>query len=70
MTDIMIRTPLRPGETIMAKKPNGSKAAKAGRSQRMKLSAEESLKRMQEFSQRKEALIAAVRKGKNRGVSA
>ena len=54
----------------MAKKQNGGKPAKTGRSQRMKLSAEESLKRMQEFSHRKEALIAAVRKGKNRGVSA
>jgi hypothetical protein len=53
----------------MAKKALGSKAPKAVRAQRVKLSAAESLKRMQEFSQRKEAIIAAVRKGKNRHVS-
>jgi hypothetical protein len=34
------------------------------------LSAEESLKRMQEIDKRKEAMIAAVRKGKDRSVSA
>ncbi|HKI36347.1 MAG TPA: hypothetical protein VKA46_31105 [Gemmataceae bacterium] len=37
---------------------------------RAKLTAEESLKRMQEFARRKEQFVAAVRKGKNRGVSA
>jgi hypothetical protein len=53
----------------MAKKSRRSQTVKAGRSQRVKLSAEESLKRVREFPQRKEAFIAAVRKGKNRGVS-
>jgi hypothetical protein len=36
---------------------------------RVKLSPEESLKRMQEFDKRKEAFIASIRKGKDRGVS-
>ena len=54
----------------MAKKPRGSQTVKAGRTQRIKLSAEESLKRVREFTKRKEAFIAAVRKGKDRGVSA
>jgi hypothetical protein len=43
---------------------------KIQRPKRVKLSADESLKRMQEFSKRKEKFIAAVRKGKNRSVSA
>jgi len=38
--------------------------------ERARISAEESLKRMQEFSKRKERFVAAVRKGKDRGVSA
>ena len=54
----------------MAKKPRRSQTVKAGRTQRVKLSAEESLKRVREFGKRKEAFVAAVRKGKNRGVSA
>ena len=37
---------------------------------RTKLSAAESLKRMQDIDKRKEAMIAAVRKGKNRSVFA
>jgi hypothetical protein len=37
---------------------------------RAKLTAEESLKRLQEFSKRKEHFVAAVRKGKDRGLSA
>jgi hypothetical protein len=55
----------------MAKKSGRARSpkTKTGRSQRLQLTAEESLKRMQEFAQRKEAFIAAVRKGKNRGVS-
>lgn len=36
------------------------------RPERMKLTAEESLKRMDEFPKRKEQFIASVRKGKNR----
>jgi hypothetical protein len=58
------------GVPIMAKRKVSKKSPISGRSQRLKLSAEESLKRMQEFDQRKEAFIAAVRKGKNRGLSA
>jgi hypothetical protein len=54
----------------MAKKPQRSQTVKASRTQRVKLSAEESLKRVREFARRKEAFIAAVRKGKDRGVSA
>ena len=38
--------------------------------ERVKLSAKETLKRMQEFPKRKERFVAAVRKGKNRSVSA
>jgi hypothetical protein len=53
----------------MAKKPRRN-PTKAGRSERVQLSAEESLKRVRQFAQRKEAFIAAVRKGKDRGVSA
>lgn len=52
----------------MAKKPQPSKALQ--RPKRKKLTAEESLKRMREFPQRREAFIAAIRKGKNRGLSA
>jgi hypothetical protein len=37
---------------------------------RLKLSAEESLKRMKDFANRKDAIIAAVRKGKNRNIPA
>jgi len=60
----------------MAKK-NGRMAAKNGRpaakkskrSERMILSTEEVIKRMLSFPERREAFIAAIRKGKNRGVS-
>lgn len=54
----------------MTKKPRQSKTPKSGRSQRLELSPEESLKRMKAFHERKEALIAAIRKGKNRSVPA
>jgi len=54
----------------MAKKPKQAKPVASGRSERVKLSAEESLKRMKAFDARKEAFIAAIRKGKNRSVSA
>ena len=40
------------------------------RPKRAKLSAKESLRRMQEFSKRKDDFIAIVRKGKDRGLSA
>ena len=62
---------IRPEETdVMAKKPRQSKQPQTGRSKRIKLSPEESLKRVKEFDKRKEAFIAALRKGKNRSVSA
>jgi hypothetical protein len=38
--------------------------------ERIKLTPKESLKRLEEFARRKEQFIAAVRKGKDRGVSA
>jgi hypothetical protein len=41
-----------------------------GRPRRRVLTAEESLQRMKEFDKRKEAFIAALRKSKDRGVSA
>ena len=53
----------------MAKK-KGKAAAEEGRPQRRKLSAEESLQRMKEFDKRKESFIAALRKSKDRGLSA
>jgi hypothetical protein len=43
---------------------------KPSRAERQKLTEEESLKRMQDFRKRKEQFIAAIRKGKNRSVSA
>jgi hypothetical protein len=54
----------------MTKKPRNTKPVHPGRSGRVKLSPEESLKRVKAFDQRKEAFIAAIRKGKNRSVSA
>jgi hypothetical protein len=53
----------------MAKKRE-VQSVKAQRPKRAKLSAKESLKRVQEFHLRKEAFVAAVRKGAHRGVSA
>ena len=52
----------------MARKREPSKGWKIERPERAQLSAEESLKRMQEFAERKGRFVAAVRKGKNRGV--
>ena len=49
----------------MAKKPRNEKQTQTGRAKRLKLSREESLKRMREFPQRADAFIAAIRKGKN-----
>jgi len=54
----------------MRKRQQQKKEAKAGRSQRVSLSAKESLKRLEEFQKRKEQFIATVRKGEDRGVSA
>jgi hypothetical protein len=54
----------------MAKSKKQSKSQPARRAQRIKLAPEESLKRMQAFDKRKEAFVAAVRKGKNRSVPA
>ena len=54
----------------MAKTKKQDKRFPPGRAGRSKLSAEESLKRLQEFASRKESFVAAVRKGKDRSVSA
>jgi hypothetical protein len=54
----------------MAKRKKGSGSIPAGQAKRAKISAEESLKRMEEFPERKEQFVAAVRKGKNRSVPA
>ena len=48
----------------MTKKANVIKEIKVERPERIKLSAEESLKRMKDFDQRKEKFIAAIRKNK------
>ena len=45
------------------------KKRKEARPERMKLSPEEILKRMATIGERKEQIVAAVRKGKNRSVS-
>jgi hypothetical protein len=49
----------------MAKRLKDIKEIKIERPQRAKLTAKESLKRMQEFEKRKEKFIATVREGKN-----
>jgi hypothetical protein len=54
----------------MAKKRDKIDEVKIIRPERVKLSRDESLKRMREFPKRKGKFIAAIRKGKNRGVSA
>jgi hypothetical protein len=54
----------------MGKKREKMEQAQVVSSDRIKLSREESLKRMREFPKRKGKFIAAIRKGKNRGVSA
>ena len=48
----------------MAKRLKDLKELKIERPPRVKLSAKESLKRMQEFDKRKERFIAAIRKSK------
>ena len=54
----------------MAKGKKRAKGLPSQRAERAKLTAEESLKRLQEFAKRKEHFVAAVRKSKDRGVSA
>jgi hypothetical protein len=54
----------------MAKRKKVPGSPPTGQAKRTKLSAEESLKRMEEFPERKEQIVAAVRKGKNRSVPA
>jgi hypothetical protein len=54
----------------MAKGKKQTKSRQTGRAERVKLTPEESLKRMQAFDKRKGAFVAAVRKGKNRSVPA
>ncbi len=54
----------------MAKGKKATKSTSAKRPERVKLTAEESLKRMKAFDDRKEQIVAAVRKGKNRSVPA
>ena len=51
-------------------KKKAKAAVKEDRPRRRKLSAEESLQRMKEFDKRKESFIAALRKSKDRGLSA
>ena len=51
-------------------KKNGKLTPKRGkRPERMEISPEECIKRMVSFPERREAFIAAIRKGKSRGVS-
>jgi hypothetical protein len=52
-------------EYMMARRLKDIKEIKIERPPRAKLSAEESLKRTQEFDKRKEKFIASIRKGKN-----
>jgi hypothetical protein len=54
----------------MAKRREKVEEKKVIRPERITLTREESLKRMGEFPKRKGKFIAAIRKGKNRGVSA
>ena len=56
--------------SIMAKNRKTPKSISTGRPPREKLSAEESIKWVREFSKRKEQFIAAVRTGKCRSLSA
>jgi hypothetical protein len=52
---------------MSTEKANHRRAADT-RADRVKLTAEESLRRMEEFPKRKEDFIASVRKGKGRGI--
>jgi hypothetical protein len=57
-------------ERAMAKRRERIEEVTIIRPERITLTREESLKRMREFPKRKGKFIAAIRKGKNRGVSA
>jgi hypothetical protein len=52
------------------KAKKAAKGRTVGRADRTRLSADESLKRMQAFGDRKESFIAAVRKAKGRSPTA
>jgi hypothetical protein len=54
----------------MPKREKHMRKSPQERPPRAKLSAEESLRRMLDIDKRKEAMIAAVRKNENRGLSA
>ena len=54
----------------MAKKRQKIVELKIERPERVKLAPQESLKRRQNFPQRKERFVAAIREGKRRSVSA
>jgi hypothetical protein len=54
----------------MAKDKKPRKVPMSPRANRMKLTREESLKRADDFPKRREQFIAAIRKGKDRGLSA
>jgi hypothetical protein len=54
----------------MAKGKRQVKRPPGERAERSKPTAEESLKRLQVFTKRREPLVAAVRNGNDRGVSA
>jgi len=54
----------------VAKKREKVQELKVEQPKRAKLSAKESLKRMEEFAQRKGKFVATIREGKNRSVSA
>jgi hypothetical protein len=54
----------------MAKRSERTEEKKVVRPECMTLTREESLQRMREFPKRKGKFIAAIRKGRNRGVSA
>ena len=49
--------------------PGEAYEVRVERPKRAKLSAEESLRRMEAFDERKEQIVAAVRKSKGRGLS-
>ena len=50
---------------IIVAKKKAKAATQDGRTQRRKLTAEESLQRMKDFDKRKEAFVAALRKSKD-----
>jgi hypothetical protein len=62
--EVVVQCPRDAGDLrkkVMAKGKKAGKNAATGRAVRVKLTPEESLKRMQEFSKRKERFVAAVR---------